>query len=59
MRYNVWLLRDDGTPSPAGPSPVTANGIVHAQHLAAATLAELQEAGALVGWSVHTVTEAR
>jgi hypothetical protein len=58
MRYNVWLLREDGTPSPAGPSPLTANGIVDAQRRAAATLAELQDAGALVGWSVHTVTEA-
>jgi hypothetical protein len=27
MRYNVWLLREDGTPSPAGPSSITADGI--------------------------------
>ena len=59
MRYNVWLLREDGSPSPAGPSKITAHGIVDAQHKAQQTLNELQAAGALVGWSVKTVTEAR
>lgn len=58
MRYNVWLIREDGTPSPAGPSQVSANGIVAAQKLAQQTLEELQALGALVGWSVRTVTEA-
>lgn len=58
MRYNVWLLREDGTPSPAGPSQITASGIVDAQRIAERTLEELQEVGALVGWSVRTVTEA-
>ena len=58
MRYNVWLLREDGTPSPAGPSVSGANGIAEAQRIAADTLAELQAAGALIGWSVKTVTEA-
>lgn len=57
MRYNVWLLREDGTPSPAGPSSITASGIVDAQRVAQQTLEELQMAGALVGWSVCTVTE--
>ena len=57
MRYNVWLLREDGSPSPFGPSPITASGIVDAQRVAARTLSELQQAGALLGWSVHTVTE--
>ncbi len=58
MRYNVWLIREDGSPSPAGPSKVNANGIVAAQKLAQQTLEELQALGALVGWSVRTVTEA-
>jgi hypothetical protein len=57
MRYNVWLLREDGTPSPAGPSPITASGIVDAQRVAARTLAECQAAGVLTGWSIRTVTE--
>ena len=57
MRYNVWFLRQDGTPSPAGPSSITASGIVDAQRVAQQTLEELQEVGALVGWSVSTVTE--
>ena len=58
MKYNVWLLREDGSPSPAGPSPVYASGIVDAQRKARQTLEDLQSAGALVGWSVRTVTEA-
>lgn len=58
MRYNVWLLREDGSASPAGPSQVTASGIVDAQRVALATLQELQAEGVLTGWSVHTVTEA-
>lgn len=58
MKYHVWLIREDGTPSPAGPSQVNANGIVAAQHLAQRTLEDLQAVGALVGWSVRTVTEA-
>jgi hypothetical protein len=37
---------------------VNANGIVAAQKLAQQTLEELQSLGALVGWSVRTVTEA-
>jgi len=37
---------------------VNANGIVAAQKLAQQTLEELQAVGALVGWSVRTVTEA-
>jgi hypothetical protein len=57
MRYKVWLLREDGTPSPT-PSPITAGGIAEAQRQAQATLTELQQEGALVGWSIHTVTEA-
>jgi len=57
MRYNVWLLREDGTPSPVGPSQITASGIVDAQRVAQRTLDELQGVGALLGWSVHTVTE--
>jgi hypothetical protein len=58
MKYNVWLIREDGTPSPAGPSTINAGGIVTAQKLAQQTLEDLQAVGALVGWSVHTVTEA-
>jgi hypothetical protein len=58
MRYHVWFIREDGTPSPAGPSRVRANGIVAAQKLAQQTLEDLQAVGALVGWSVRTVTEA-
>jgi hypothetical protein len=58
MRYNVWLLREDGTPSPAGPSQISASGIVAAQRLAQQTLDDLQQVGALVGWSIKTVTEA-
>lgn len=58
MRYSVWLLREDGTPSPVGPSHITASGLVDAQRVAQRTLKDLQAAGALVGWSVHTVTEA-
>lgn len=57
MKYNVWLLREDGTPSPAGPSPVYAGGIAEAQRRAVEILQELQAAGALLDWSVHTVTE--
>jgi hypothetical protein len=56
MRYNVWLLREDGSPSPV-PSPIFAGGIVAAQRLAQLTLEEVQAEGALVGWSVATVTE--
>jgi hypothetical protein len=58
MRYNVWFIREDGTPSPAGPSRISANGIAAAQKLAQQTLEDLQAVGALVGWSVRTVTEA-
>ena len=58
MRYNVWLLREDGSPSPAGPSLITASGIVDAQRVAARTLVECQDAGALIGWTIKTVTEA-
>jgi hypothetical protein len=58
MKYNVWLLREDKTLSPAGPSPIYASGIVDAQRVAAATLADLQDNGALIGWSIKTVTEA-
>jgi hypothetical protein len=58
MRYAAWLTRPDGTPSPAGPSYVTASGIVHAQRKAAEILQDLQASGALVGWSISTVTEA-
>lgn len=58
MKYNVWLLREDGSRSPAGPSTIYAQGLVAAQHLAQQTLEELQAEGALVGWTVHTVTEA-
>ncbi|MEN9861003.1 MAG: hypothetical protein RLZZ515_1485 [Cyanobacteriota bacterium] len=58
MKYNVWLLREDGTPSPFGPSPIFASGIVDAQKVAASTLAELQAQNALLGWSIKTVTEA-
>lgn len=57
MRYNVWLIREDGTPSPAGPSQISACGIVAAQRLAQQTLDDLQQVGALVGWSIKTVTE--
>jgi hypothetical protein len=56
MRYKVWLLREDGTPSMT-PSPITANGIAAAQRQAQATLEELQREGALIGWSIKTVTE--
>jgi hypothetical protein len=58
MRYATWLIRPDGTPSPAGPSYVTASGIVHAQRKATEILQDLQASGALVGWSISTVTEA-
>jgi hypothetical protein len=57
MRYNVWLIREDGTPSPAGPSQISACGIVDAQRLAQQTLDDLQRVGALVGWTIKTVTE--
>ena len=56
MRYNVWLLTQHGRPS-MGPSQVTASGIVEAQRVAQATLTELQSVGALIGWTIHTVTE--
>lgn len=58
MRYNVWLNREDGKPSGI-PSPITAGGIAEAQRQAQQTLEELQEAGALIGWTITTVTEAR
>ena len=58
MRYAAWLNRPDGTPSPAGPSYVTACGIADAQRRAAEILAELQAEGVLTGWSISTVTEA-
>jgi hypothetical protein len=58
MRYNVWLLNEERNPSPFGPSQITANGIVEAQRIAAATLEELQQSGALTGWIIKTVTEA-
>jgi hypothetical protein len=58
MKYNVWLLREDGSPSPIGPSGITANSLVEAQQLAAQTLAELQHESVLVNWTIKTVTEA-
>ena len=58
MQYNVWLNREDGTASPAGPSTVYAAGLVAAQHKAQQTLETLQKANALVGWTIRTVTEA-
>jgi hypothetical protein len=58
MRYAAWLTRPDGTPSPAGPSYVTASGIVHAQRRAAEILEDLQAKGVLIDWSISTVTEA-
>ena len=57
MRYNVWLLKEDGRPS-MGPSQITAPGLVEAQKLALATLQDLQTNGALINWTVQTVTEA-
>jgi len=57
MKYAAWLRTADGKPSPFGPSPLYADGIVAAQRKAAAILAELQEAGALEGWTLHTVTD--
>ena len=58
MRYAAWLIRPDGSPSPAGPSYVTASGIADAQRRAAEILAELQTQGVLTDWSIATVTEA-
>lgn len=58
MKYNVWLLREDGSPSPIGPSGITADGLVNAQQLAAQTLAELQSEGMLTGWTIKTVADA-
>jgi hypothetical protein len=57
MRYNVWLLKEDGRPS-MGPSQITASGLVEAQRLALATLQDLQSDGALIDWTIQTVTEA-
>ena len=57
MRFNVWLLREDNSPSPFGPSQITSPCLVTAQRLAAETLQELQRDGALVNWSIHTITE--
>jgi hypothetical protein len=57
MRYHVWLLKEDGRPS-MGPSQITASGPVEAQKLALATLQDLQADGALINWTVQTVTEA-
>ena len=56
MRYNVWLLTQYGRPS-MGPSQVTASGIAEAQKTAQSTLVELQSLGALIGWTIQTVTE--
>jgi hypothetical protein len=58
MRFNVWLLREDDSPSPLGPSQITSPYLVTAQRLAAETLQELQRDGALVNWSIQTITEA-
>lgn len=38
MRYNVWLLREDGSPSPAGPSRITAQERYFRRYGAAAVL---------------------
>ena len=57
MKYNVFLLREDGSKSPYGPSCIWASGIVDAQKRAAEILADCQQDGALVGWSIHTVVE--
>jgi len=57
VKYNVWLLREDGSKSPAGPSVIWAPGLVEAQKRAAEILADCQSNGALLGWSIHTVTE--
>lgn len=58
MVYNVWLNTEQGEPSPYGPSKIYAPTLPDAQRKAAATLETLQQEGALLGWSVVTVTEA-
>lgn len=58
MIYNVWLSTERGKPSPFGPSKLYAPTLPDAQRKVAATLETLQQNGALVGWSVVTVTEA-
>ena len=58
MKYNIWLLTDEGRPSPYGPSTIWAAGIVDAQRKASDTLATLQSEGLLAGWAIRTVTEA-
>ena len=57
MRYNVWMLKEDGRPS-MGPSQITASGLVEAQKTAAVILRECQDNGALINWTIKTVTEA-
>lgn len=57
MLYKVWLLKEDGRPS-MGPSQITASGLVDAQRIAAETLQDLQANGALLNWTIQTVTEA-
>ena len=56
MKYNVWLLKENGLPS-LSPSVISANGIVHAQNIALSMLRELNEKNCLIGWSIQTVTE--
>ena len=58
MKYNVFFLREDGSPSPHGPSPIDAAGIVDAQRIAQLTLEDLQDSGMMDGWSIYTVIEA-
>jgi hypothetical protein len=58
MKYHVFFTREDGLPSPHGPSPVYAGGIVEAQRLAQLTLEDLQDSGIMDGWSIYTVVEA-
>ena len=57
MKFNVFLLREDGSKSPANPSVIWAPDLVTAQKRAAQTLEDCQKDGALLGWSIYTVVE--
>ena len=55
--YNVWMSRQNGGHI-VNPTRLYADGLVAAQHRAAAILAELQSKGCLADYVIDTVTDA-
>lgn len=52
MKYRVFFDQA------VKPCTIQANGIVHAQQVADATLKDMQREGKMLGWTIKTVVEA-